>query len=261
MSKVKTIVLRTAGTNCDQETKFAFERCGAVVEVVHINRLLNKEKVLSDYHILAIPGGFSYGDDIASGKILANELRLRLGEDLRRFIDDGKLMIGICNGFQILAKAGVLPGALNREPAGRGAALLQIESAKGQPLAHDRAPFSQEVTLTTNDSARFEDRWVHLKPAPQSPCVWTKGITQPIFLPVAHGEGKFIPKDNAVLERLKKNNQIVFRYTTRIYPKINRLKSGWPEGEVSNATSVPDSQGLGMAPSTFKDFREGVVEA
>ncbi len=248
--KIKTIVLRTAGTNCDGETKFAFERSGAIVDVVHVNRLLSKEKFLRDYHILAIPGGFSYGDDIASGKILANELRLRLGEDIRRFIDEGKLILGICNGFQVLVKAGILPGTLAE--AALGAALSPIQSEKGPPLV-ERATFSQEATLTTNDSARFEDRWVHLKPE-TSPCVWTQGIIQPIFLPVAHGEGKFIPKDNSVLERLKKNHQIVFRYTTKeggsaTYPDN-------PNGSVKDIAGICDETGriFGLMPHPERHF-------
>ena len=117
MSKeVKVIVLRTAGTNCDMETAFAFRAFGATVDLVHNNRLFRKEVSISDYHILAIPGGFTYGDDIMSGKILANELRLKLGTDIKKFIDDGKLIIGICNGFQVLVRAGILPGCV----AGKG---------------------------------------------------------------------------------------------------------------------------------------------
>src|SRR3989338_1603449 len=107
---VKVIVLCTAGTNCNEETAFAFARCGGDVEQVHVNALVSRTRKLSDYHILALPGGFSYGDDIASGRILANELRLKLGDDLKRFVADGKLVIGICNGFQVLVKAGILPG-------------------------------------------------------------------------------------------------------------------------------------------------------
>jgi phosphoribosylformylglycinamidine synthase len=109
MGKPNVIILRTAGTNCDKETSFAFERAGAATELIHVNELSRMEKKFDDYTILAIPGGFSYGDDIASGKILANELKFRLDEGLRKFIDDGKLIIGICNGFQILVKAGLLP--------------------------------------------------------------------------------------------------------------------------------------------------------
>src|SRR3989338_3889773 len=113
--RVKVIVLRTAGTNCDSETGFAFKSCGAQVDLVHINRLFNGEINLKNYHILAIPGGFTYGYDIMSGKILANELRLRLGRDIASFIKEEKLIIGICNGFQVLVRSGFLPGPLNGE--------------------------------------------------------------------------------------------------------------------------------------------------
>ena len=107
---VRVVVLRTAGTNCDEETAYAFEKVGATAERVHVNRLADKPGSLSRYHILALPGGFSYGDDIASGKVLANELRHRFQDELETFVKDGKLIIGICNGFQVLVKAGLLPG-------------------------------------------------------------------------------------------------------------------------------------------------------
>ena len=109
IKKPKVIVLRTAGTNCDRETAFAFEKAGARADLVHVNRLSRGEDFLDTYQILAIPGGFTYGDDIASGKILANVLKFKLEDALRKFVDDGKLIIGICNGFQILVKAGLLP--------------------------------------------------------------------------------------------------------------------------------------------------------
>nr|HPN66140.1 phosphoribosylformylglycinamidine synthase subunit PurQ [Candidatus Omnitrophota bacterium] len=125
----RVLVLRAAGTNCDAETAFAFEHAGAAAEQVHINRLVSGEKKLRDYHILAVPGGFTYGDDVASGKILANELKYKLATDLEKFIGAGKLIIGICNGFQVLVKAGLLPG-------------------KGEGGEH------LEATLTTNDTAR-----------------------------------------------------------------------------------------------------------
>ena len=189
MKNVKVCILRAAGTNCDRETGFAFLEAGAEVEFVHINRLISGEKNLSDFGILAIPGGFTYGDDLGAGKILANELRFKLALDIRKFIDQGKLIIGICNGFQILVKSGLLPGS---------------ESA------------DQEVSLIINDSGRFEDRWVHLlgqasKPKNQH-CVWARGLPEIIYLPVAHGEGKFLTRDNKVLQRLKANKQIVFQY-------------------------------------------------
>lgn len=227
MAKVKVIVLRTAGTNCDKETAFAFEEAGAHSELVHINQLSDSEKELSDYQILAIPGGFSYGDDIASGKILANELKFKIEEDIKKFILEGKLIIGICNGFQILVKAGLLPNLSGN--------FKTIES-----------------TLTLNDSAKFEDRWVYLKrvqgPGSRSKCVWTEGINKIIYLPIAHGEGKFIPKDKNILERLKKEGLIVFEYVDE-----KGLKKGFPHnpnGSIENIAGICDRTGqvFGLMP-------------
>jgi phosphoribosylformylglycinamidine synthase len=191
MVKPRVLILKAAGINCDQETAFAFQSAGAQTEFVHINQLVSAEKKLSQYQVLAISGGFTYGDDIAAGKILANELKCKLFEHVKDFISRGNLIIGICNGFQVLVKAGLLPG---------------------------EADLEQEATLSGNDSGFFEDRWVHLK-APdenagfqESPCVWTQGLKHPIYLPVAHGEGKFIPKSEEVLLRLKKKGQVVFQY-------------------------------------------------
>ncbi len=227
-SKPKVLVLRTAGTNCDKETAYAFELAGGATELVHINRLISKERDLSDYQILALPGGFTYGDDIASGKILANEIKNKLGEDLRNFVDDGKIIIGICNGFQVLVKSGFLPG---------------------QELGI-------QATLTLNDSARFEDRWVYLKSLPHSVsgngrnqrCIWTKHTPEMIYLPVAHGEGKFVTKNKDILKRIKKNNQIVFQYTDNLgnfsdYPNN-------PNGSIEHIAGICDETGrvLGLMP-------------
>ena len=222
---VKVIVLRTAGTNCNEETAFAFSRCGAYVEGVHVNALVAREKKLDDYHILAIPGGFSHGDDIASGRILGNELRLKLGEDIKKFIRDGKLVIGICNGFQILTKSGILPG-------------LNVSQ--------------QQATLFYNDSGKFEDRWVHLKA--EKRCVWTKGLPPQIYLPVAHGEGKFIARDKNVLETLRQNGQIVFRYCSS-----NGSKPSYPDnpnGSVEDIAGITDTTGrvLGLMPHPERHF-------
>ncbi len=228
--KPRVIVLRTAGTNCDKETAFAFELAGADAELVHVNRLSKGEKKLESYQILAIPGGFTYGDDIASGKILANELKFRMEEALQRFIKDGKLILGICNGFQILVKAGLLPNL----------------SGDFQTI---------EATLTLNDSNKFEDRWVYLKnrqtgkPANwQTKCVWTRGIDKIIQLPVAHGEGKFIPRNRKVLERLKKEELVVFEYVdekgkTGGYPHN-------PNGSTENIAGICDGTGriFGLMP-------------
>lgn len=226
MGKPKVCVLRTAGTNCDKETAFAFSEAGAEAEPIHINQLVAQERALHDFQILAFPGGFSYGDDIAAGKILANELRCKLALDLKKFIAEGKLILGICNGFQILVKAGLLPG--NEE-------------------------LKQETSLIINDSGKFEDRWVYLKSAKASSgfsakCVWTRNLPEIIYLPVAHGEGKFITKEKSVLEGLRKNHQIVFQYCDEEgslgdYPYN-------PNGSLDNIAGICDGTGriLGLMP-------------
>ncbi len=219
MKRPKVCILRTAGTNCDKETAFAFYKAGAEADLVHVNRLINKEKNINDYGILAIPGGFSYGDDAGAGRILANELRFKLIGDIRKFIAEGKLIIGICNGFQILAKSGLLPG---------------------------NNGLVQESSLIINDSNKFEDRWVYLKPS--GSCVWTKGIEEAIYLPVAHGEGKFVTSTAGVLNRLKVNKQIIFRYCD----SAGRLSGypGNPNGSKGNIAGISDRSGriLGLMP-------------
>ncbi len=227
MRKPRVCILRTAGTNCDKETAFAFTTLGARADFVHINELKSGVKKLLGYQILALSGGFSYGDDIAAGKILANELKYKLGEALRIFIASGKLIIGICNGFQILSKAGILPG----------------EDGWGQ-----------EVSLTFNDSGKFEDRWVYLRPPgrqaarPPVKCIWTKDLPVVIYLPVAHGEGKFIAKDKMFLEKLKRNGQVVFQYCD----EGGNLKgySFNPNGSQDNIAGICDPTGriLGLMP-------------
>jgi phosphoribosylformylglycinamidine synthase len=215
MKKPKVIILRTAGTNCDNETAAAFRMAGGEPEFVHINELARAERSLKDYQILAIPGGFTYGDDIASGKILANEIKYKLNEDLKNFINSGKLVIGICNGFQALVKAGILPGLDNGV---------------------------MEATLSFNDSGSFIDKWVELKSHSADRiaqrCIWTKGLPETIYLPIAHGEGKFIPRDSDILKRLRKNDQIVFRYIDN------------PNGSIDDIAGICDTTGrvLGLMP-------------
>ncbi|HUS57098.1 MAG TPA: phosphoribosylformylglycinamidine synthase I [Planctomycetota bacterium] len=220
MAKVKVCVLRTAGTNCDGETAFAFEQAGAATESVHVNQVLRKGAGLDDYQILVIPGGFTYGDDIAAGKILANELRYGLGGKLREFIDKGGAILGICNGFQVLVKAGLLPGPFS----------------PGAP---------QEVTLTFNDSAKFEARWIYLKAAPNK-SVFTDGISS-LYLPVAHGEGKFVA-DQQTLRRIVDSRQMVFQY---VDPNGRSAGYPWnPNGSVESIAGICDDTGrvLGLMP-------------
>jgi phosphoribosylformylglycinamidine synthase I len=173
MAKVKALMLRAPGTNCDFETQVAFEQAGAEVDSALVTELVRGEKRLDDYRILVSPGGFTYGDDVSAGKILANEVRLMLGDHIRKFVEDGKLVLGVCNGFQVLVKAGILPGL----------------EGKNHPL-----------TLTSNDSGKFECRWVYLKVDESSPCVFTRGIKS-MYLPIAHGEGKLVAEPE-ILDKL-----------------------------------------------------------
>jgi phosphoribosylformylglycinamidine synthase I len=200
MARVKTLILRAPGTNCDQETAFAFERAGAAVDSAHINQLVRRDRLIADYQIVVIPGGFTYGDDVSAGKILANELKLKLGGDIQRFVEGGGLILGICNGFQVLVKAGILP-----------------------PLAD-----GQRLTLAGNDSNRFECRWVYLKVNQDSPCIFTRGI-EAMYLPVAHGEGK-IMAEKATLNKLN----VVARYADA----QGNTKAGYPCNPNGSADSI-----------------------
>ena len=188
--------------------------------MLHVNKLLENKPHLHDFDILAIPGGFSYGDDIAAGKIEANELRYGMKEDIDKFIADGKLVIGICNGFQVLVKMGLLPNL-----------------GGGQ---------EQEVSLAWNDSDRFEDRWVYLK-ATSDKCVFLDE-GQVIYLPIAHAEGKFVARDEGTLDGLKNSGQVVLRYCDEngesgSYP-VN------PNGSVYDIAGICDSTGrvFGLMP-------------
>ena len=209
MPKVRTLMLRAPGTNCDAETAFAFQQAGADVTSAHINQLIRRDVPLSDYQIFVIPGGFTYGDDISAGKVLANELKLKLGEDIRGFIDRGGLILGICNGFQVLVKAGLLP-----DGDGRG----------------------QAITLSTNDSGRFECRWVYLKVNENSPCLFTEGIDR-MYLPVANGEGKVVTSGNALPDL-----NIVLTYSDE-YGNSNPGYPANPSGSDGHIAGICDASG------------------
>jgi phosphoribosylformylglycinamidine synthase I len=209
MVRVRTLILRAPGTNCDAETVFAFEQVGSVVDSAHVNQLVRREKSLPQYQILVIPGGFTYGDDVSAGRILANELRLKLGEDIQGFVEGGGLILGICNGFQVLVKAGILSPS---------------------------ADSNLSLTLAGNDSNRFECRWVYLQVNQKSPCIFTTGINT-MYLPVAHGEGKVMTE----AETLGKLN-VVVRYAD----ETGNAKAGYPDnpnGSIENIAGICDASG------------------
>ncbi len=223
MAKVKALILRAPGTNCDVETAFAFEQAGAAAIEVHINQLIRGERQLFDFQVLVIPGGFTYGDDVAAGKVLANELSARLGGDIQRFIESGGLILGICNGFQVLARAGFLPGITD---------------------------VGARFTLVGNDSGRFECRWVYLKADSKSPCIFTRGIER-IYLPVAHGEGKLV----ATPQVLSHLNAVLY-YTD----EQGNTNAGYPfnpNGSLNDIAGVCDASGrvFGLMPHPERYIR------
>lgn len=223
MATPKALVLRAAGTNCDRETQFALEQAGFEAERVHVFRLMENPAALKEYQFLVIPGGFSYGDDVAAGKILANQMLHRLCDPLNEFVSAGKLVLGICNGFQVMIKSGLLPWG-------------KVDPAR----AH------RDATLGWNDCGRFLDRWVHLR-CDSDKCVFVpKG--EVISLPIAHGEGKFIPADEGILNTLRRDDQIALRYVDENgRPGPDPVN---PNGSIDDIAGICDPTGrvMGLMP-------------
>jgi len=220
---VRVLVLAGFGLNCDVETAYAFKLAGAVPERVHINALISGEVSLGDYHILVFGGGFSWGDDHGAGVLAAVRLKYNIGEALSEFIEDGKLVLGICNGFQALVNLGFLPG-------------------------FDGDYKTRLVALTFNDCGNFRDDWVMLASNPDTPCVFTKGINQ-LELPVRHGEGKFYASPET-MQRLIDQKQIVLQYAAPD-GKIAQGKFPYnPNGSVLDIAGICDPTGrvFGLMP-------------
>ena len=221
-TKIKVCILRVAGTNCDAETKRAFEDLGVNAEIIHFSRLV-REKSLFDYSALVFPGGFSYGDYVRAGAILAKRTLAKLGADMKKFIEEEGLVLGICNGFQALVNLGLLPG-------------------------FDYDYKSRSVALTFNDCGNFRNQWVNLQINPESPCIFTRGLNH-VELPVRHGEGKFY-SDEATIKRLDKNNQIVVQYAV---PKGGLAEGRFPfnpNGSIYDIAGICDPTGrvFGLMP-------------
>jgi len=227
MKKAKALVLTGYGLNCDYETDYALKMAGAETRRVHVNELIKGEEIghkefLRDYHLLVFDGGFSWGDDHGAGVLLANRLRYNIGDQIEQFIKDGKLVIGICNGFQALVNLGLLSG-------------------------FDGDYTSRDVALTFNDCGNFRNDWVHLKIV-ESPCVFTQGIDR-IELPIRHGEGKFFAREK-VLQRLFDEKQVVFQYATPQGELAEGTFPFNPNGSLRDIAGICDPTGriLGMMP-------------
>lgn len=223
ITKPNVLILKTDGTNCDEETAFAFNLAGSQAKIVHVNDLRNKKDSLKNYQILALPGGFSYGDDVVSGKILALELTSFFSEELKNFIArKNTLTIGICNGFQVLVRTGLLPfGRLGK----------------------------METTLTNNDSGHFECRWINLRIEKDNNCVFLKNLEGSfISYQVAHGEGKFFAPKN-ILEKIEKQKLVVFRYVDKNGNPTQNYPDN-PNGALNAIAGICDTTGriLGLMP-------------
>lgn len=228
MSSPRVLVLRAPGTNCDEETAYAFEKAGAIAERVHVNRLIENPVLKDRYQILCVPGGFSYGDDIAAGRILATRLKQHLGDLVHTFAqgNEDRLILGICNGMQVLMRLGVLT-----QGVGDG----------------NFAP----ATLTWNNHGRFEDRWVHLA-VDSTPCVFLRDVKR-MYLPMAHAEGKFVASSPQILSELKSQGRLAIRYSKNessgVEDNILPFPSN-PNGADANVAGVCDVSGrvFGLMP-------------
>jgi phosphoribosylformylglycinamidine synthase subunit PurQ / glutaminase len=228
----RILVLRAAGINCDDETAEACEVAGGRAERVHVNRIARGECNLLDYAGLIIPGGFSYGDHLGAGKLLAVDVTHRLQELLARFIEDRRPVLGVCNGFQVLVKSGLLPGdALGPDGTQR-----------------------QSLTLTDNRSGHYECRWIRLVAESRSPCIFTRGISEPISLPVGHGEGRVVAED-AVLDRLETSGAVALRYADAEGQPTEEYPAN-PNGSARSIAGLCNPSGtvLGLMPHPDRAF-------
>jgi phosphoribosylformylglycinamidine synthase subunit PurQ / glutaminase len=218
--KPKVMILTGYGINADRELLWAFELAGGNARIVHLEDLIENESMMNDHQILAFPGGFSFGDHISSGKVYANIFKHTLFDGIKKFIDKKNLVVGICNGFQIITKLGLLPN---------------LDDS-----------YKQSVSLTENESGHFEDRWVWLKTVKNN-SPWLAGIDG-MYLPVRHGEGKFITKDSDILKRIADNSQIMMKY---IKPGSEETEYPYnPNGSVQDIASISNKAGnvFGLMP-------------
>jgi phosphoribosylformylglycinamidine synthase I len=245
--KPKTLILHANGINRDLEAANAFEEAGAEADIVHLNQLRKGDARWEDYQILCIPGGFSYADALGAGKLMALEMNVFFTEQLREFVESGKPVIGICNGFQALVKSGILPDlqAVRSAAAGR-------KKSKAKAKVKSKAkvsPNAGRATLTFNESGRFECRWIYLKPSSQK-CIWTRDLEELVYCPVAHGEGRFLLGDPKALGTLEKADQLALAYVLPDGTPANGTYPDNPNGSFADIAGICNAKGnvLGLMP-------------
>ena len=223
-SKAPVLIITGYGLNCEAESKYAWELAGAAQSLIHFNDLLARPEQLHDFSALMFIGGFSYGDHMSSGHVFALRVKHRLSEDLQKFIDNGRLIMGVCNGFQIMVKLGLLPGL-------------------------DGEFFMQKLALMQNDCGAFQNFWVQLRFEPQSPCVFTRGI-ESMPLPIRHGEGKIFTLDKPLLERLEALHCIACRYADPVTGETTMDFPHNPNGSLNAIADLCDPTGriFGLMP-------------
>lgn len=224
MTAPLALILFATGTNRDMDVAQALERCGARTEIVPLNRLRAGERRWEDYQMLVVPGGFSYADALGAGKLLALDLLSYFAEEVNQFVETGKPVIGICNGFQALVKAGILP-------------------------SRSSDPASPAATLTFNRGGHFECGWVTLA-ALSKKCIWTRDLSEPIYCPVAHGEGNFVLRDSASLRQCVDDDQVAVFYACPDGSPAQGEYPYNPNGSMGDIAGVCNPQGnvLGLMP-------------
>lgn len=231
----KICIVRVGGTNCDTETKAAFDDLGAGTDILHLNKLIDGK--LMNYNALVLPGGFSYGDHVRAGAILSKRMSSTFSRELKKFVEEGRPILGICNGFQVLVECGLLP-------------------------AFNGVSEYPQAALAINSSAKYECRWVHLKHENRGKCVFTRKFQkgQKIFMPVAHAEGRFVFQKNEekdFLRKLTENDQLVFRYCDEIGKYAEGKYPINPNGAFYDIAGICDPGGtiFGLMPHPERAYR------
>lgn len=245
--KPRALILHAPGTNRDNEAALALEHAGALAEIVPLTQLRAGEKDWREYQMFVLPGGFAYADALGAGKLLALDLVLYFADAVKELIEQGKPVIGICNGFQALVKAGILPSrqsSVNSNQLSVGSHQLSVNSHQS-PVSD----LQSQATLTFNKNGNFECRWVTLKPVSQK-CVWTRGLEEMIYCPIAHGEGNFQSADENDLAILRANDQVALRYVCADGSIANGAYPFNPNGSLDDIAGVCNERGnvLGLMP-------------